>query len=95
MRRTAQWLGTRNHVRRWAPGFAGPVVIGNDVWIGREALILSGVTIGDGAVIGARAVVTRDIAPYSIVAGNPARHLKYRFPEDIVEALLRLRPALV
>jgi acetyltransferase-like isoleucine patch superfamily enzyme len=69
----------------------GPVKIGNDVWICRDALILSGVTIGDGAVVGARAVVSHDVAPYSIVSGNPARHLSYRFPEDVVEGLLRLR----
>jgi carbonic anhydrase/acetyltransferase-like protein (isoleucine patch superfamily) len=73
------------------PVSRGPVRIGNDVWICREALILSGVTIGDGAVIGARAVVTRDVAPYSVVAGNPARHMKYRFPEDVIAGLLRVR----
>jgi acetyltransferase-like isoleucine patch superfamily enzyme len=73
------------------PTSRGPVKIGSDVWIGREALILSGVSIGHGAVIGARAVVARDVAPYSIVVGNPGRHVRYRFAEDIVEALVRLR----
>jgi acetyltransferase-like isoleucine patch superfamily enzyme len=73
------------------PASRGPVKIGSDVWFGREALILSGVTIGDGAVVGARAVVARDVAPYSIVVGNPARHVRYRFAEDVVEALVRLR----
>ncbi len=69
----------------------GNVTIGNDVWIGRAALILSGVTVGDGAVVGAAAVVTRDVAPYSIVAGNPARHVRFRVDEALVPALLRLR----
>ena len=69
----------------------GPVVIGNDVWVGYEALILSGVTIGDGAVIAARAVVTKDVEPYSIVGGNPAKHIRYRFDEPTREALLRIK----
>ncbi len=61
----------------------GPIVIGNDVWIAREVMVLSGVTIGDGAVVAARAVVTNDVAPYEIVGGVPARHLKWRFNEEI------------
>jgi len=69
----------------------GPVVIGSDVWVGYEALVLSGVTIGDGAVIAARAVVTKDVEPYSIVGGNPAKHIKYRFDEPTREALLRIK----
>lgn len=72
------------------PSSRGNVSIGNDVWVGRDVLILSGVTIGDGAVIGARAVVTRDVAPYTIVAGNPARDVRLRFPQPIVERLLAL-----
>lgn len=56
------------------------VVIGNDVWVGTRAIILHGVTVGDGAVIGAGSVVTRDVPPYSIVAGNPARLIRERFP---------------
>jgi len=60
---------------------AGDTVIGNDVWIGTEAMIMAGVTIGDGAVIGARAVVTKDVEPYSVVGSNPAKHIKYRFQE--------------
>ncbi|WP_275952390.1 CatB-related O-acetyltransferase [Methanobacterium spitsbergense] len=63
-------------------------VIGNDVWIGYGALILSGVTIGDGAVIGARTVVSKDVEPYSIVAGSPLKHLRYRFPKDIRDILV-------
>jgi virginiamycin A acetyltransferase len=69
----------------------GPVVIGNDVWIGYDALILSGVTIGDGAVVGARAVVTKDVQPFEIVGGNPARHVRWRFDEGTKDALLRIR----
>jgi len=69
----------------------GDVSIGNDVWIGRETLILSGVTIGDGAVIGARAVVTKDVEPYSIVAGNPARLIRKRFDDKTIHRLLEIR----
>jgi acetyltransferase-like isoleucine patch superfamily enzyme len=68
----------------------GDVLIGNDVWIGYEALILSGVKIGDGAVIAARSVVSRDIEPYSIVGGTPAKHLRYRFSPEIIDELLKI-----
>jgi acetyltransferase-like isoleucine patch superfamily enzyme len=73
------------------PTSKGDVFIGNDVWIGMGVNILSGVTIGDGAVIGARAVVTKNVEPYSFVAGNPARHIKYRFKADVIEKLLKIR----
>lgn len=69
----------------------GEVIIGNDVWIGARATILSGVRIGDGAVIGAGAVVTRDVLPYSIVAGVPAKFLKFRFSDEVVSKLLEIR----
>ena len=69
----------------------GDIVIGSDVWIGYEAVILSGVTIGDGAIIGARAVVTHDVEPYTIVGGVPARPIRRRFDDSTVERLLRLR----
>ncbi len=69
----------------------GPIEIGNDVWIGDGAIILSGVKVGDGAIIGAGSVVTQNVEPFSIVAGVPARHIKYRFPENVREILLKLR----
>ncbi len=69
----------------------GPVRIGNDVWIGRNATILSGVTIGDGAIIGAAALVARDVAPFEIVAGNPAKHVRYRFTAEQIDALMTIR----
>ena len=67
------------------------VTIGNDVWIGFEAVIMAGVTIGDGAVIGARALVTKDIPPYTIVGGVPAKPIKKRFSEKTIETLLQIR----
>lgn len=72
--------------------FAGlpDTVVGHDVWIGHGALILPGVTLGSGAIIGAGAVVSRDVAPYSIVAGNPARLVRHRFTPDMVDRLLTL-----
>lgn len=66
-------------------------LIGNDVWIGQDATIMRGLTIGDGAVIAASAVVTRDVAPFTIVGGNPARPLRPRFPADVIEDLTALR----
>ncbi|WP_352629335.1 CatB-related O-acetyltransferase [Mesorhizobium sp. M0496] len=69
----------------------GPIVIGNDVWVGARATIMSGVTIGDGAVVAACSVVTKDVPPYAIVAGNPARVIKYRFSEDTIAAMLKIR----
>lgn len=69
----------------------GDTIVGNDVWIGREATIMPGVSIGDGAVIGAHSVVTKDVDPYQIVAGNPARHIRSRFADADVQRLLRIR----
>lgn len=69
----------------------GDIVIGNDVWIGYEAVILAGVTIGDGAIIGTRAVVTKDVPPYTIVGGVPAKPIKKRFSEETTSALLEIQ----
>lgn len=73
------------------PSTKGNVVIGNDVWVGSGVTIMSGVHIGDGAVLSANACVVKDVAPYHIVGGNPAKSLKQRFGDDIVEILLRLK----
>ena len=69
----------------------GDIVIGNDVWIGYEAVVLSGVHIGDGAIIGSRAVVTKDVAPYSVVGGIPAKEVKRRFDEETIEKLQKIQ----
>ena len=69
----------------------GDIVLGSDVWIGYEAVILSGVRIGDGAIIGSRAVVTKDVAPYSVVGGVPAKPLRRRFDQQTIEQLEEVR----
>lgn len=69
----------------------GDIVIGNDVWIGYEAVIMAGVTIGDGAVIGTRAVVTKDVEPYTIVGGVPAKPIRKRYPDTTIARLLELK----
>lgn len=69
----------------------GDIIIGNDVWIGYEAVILSGVTIGDGAVIGCRAVVTKDVSPYTIVGGVPAKPIRKRFDEETIKELQKIK----
>ena len=69
----------------------GDIIIGNDVWIGYEAVVLSGVTIGDGAVIGCRAVVTKDIPPYTIVGGVPAKPIRKRFDEETIKELQKIK----
>ncbi|WP_097084249.1 MULTISPECIES: CatB-related O-acetyltransferase [unclassified Pseudomonas] len=76
------------HIKDYS-GTHGDVIIGNDCWICSDVMILSGVSIGDGAVVAAGAVVTRDVAPYSIVGGNPARHIRWRFPEEHQAILLK------
>jgi virginiamycin A acetyltransferase len=70
---------------------SGPINIGNDVWIGAGCKILSGVTIGNGAIIGANAIVTNDIPPYAIAAGNPARVIKFRFSNEIIQNLEKIK----
>lgn len=69
----------------------GSIEIGHDVWVGQNAIILSGISIGTGAVIGAGTVVTKDIPPYAIAVGNPARVISFRFPPSIIERLLESR----
>ncbi len=80
----------------WQPAMAGKaypqkgnIIIGNDVWIGYRVAIMPGVTIGDGAIIGAFSVVTRDVSPYSIVGGNPAQLIRNRFDDAIIAELLK------
>jgi acetyltransferase-like isoleucine patch superfamily enzyme len=76
---------------RGHPRTKGDVTIGNDVWIGYKAMILSGVTVGDGACIGAMSVVAQDVRPYAVVAGNPPRVIRYRFMDDDIRFLLELK----
>ncbi|MUU77682.1 CatB-related O-acetyltransferase [Winogradskyella endarachnes] len=69
----------------------GNTIIGNDVWIGHDATIMPGVTIGDGAIVATKAVVTKNVEPYTVVGGNPAKPIKKRFSEDIICKLLELK----
>lgn len=69
----------------------GDIIIGNDVWIGYEAIIMQGVTIGDGAIIGTRAVVTKDVSPYTVVGGVPAKPIKKRFDDETIQKLEELQ----
>ena len=69
----------------------GPTIVGNDVWFGYDCVIMPGVHIGDGAAIGTRAVVTKDVPPYTVVAGNPAKPIKKRFDGKTIEALMELK----
>ena len=71
--------------------FKGDTVIGNDVWIGQNAVLLPGVHIGDGAIIGANSIVGSNVDPYTIVAGNPAKPLRKRFDDEMIELLLRFK----
>ncbi len=85
-----EWeLDKRNIAQSWDN--KGDIIIGNDVWIGFEAVILAGVTIGDGAIIDARAVVTRDVQPYTIVGGVPARPIRTRFDDNTVARLRKMK----
>lgn len=67
--------------------FKGDTVVGNDVWMGYDVLVMPGVRIGNGAIVSSRSVVVSDVPPYTVVGGNPAKHIKERFPEDVVESL--------
>ncbi len=84
-----EWGHGMNVTTAW--DHRGNIVVGNDVWIGYEAVILSGVTIGDGAIVAARSVVTKDVPPYTIVGGAPARPIRLRFGQEVIDTLLELR----
>jgi acetyltransferase-like isoleucine patch superfamily enzyme len=80
-------VGADAHWNEWP----APPIIGNDVWIGSHAVVLQGVTVGDGAIVAAGAVVTTDVEPYAIVGGVPAKLIRKRFPDDQIDELLRRR----
>lgn len=85
-----EWeLDKKNIANAWDN--KGDIIIGNDVWIGYEAIILSGVHIGDGAIIGARSVVSKDVPPYTIVGGIPAKEIRKRFDENTIKKLLKIQ----
>lgn len=83
--------GPAKKFARHALPVAKETIIGNDVWIGDRAIVKQGVTVGDGAVIGAGAIVTKDVPPYAVVAGVPAKIIKYRFDEDTIRELLEIK----
>jgi virginiamycin A acetyltransferase len=78
------------HMKMGHPSCKGDIVIGDDVWIGAKSTIMSGVKIGNGAIVGATSTVTKDVPPYAIVAGNPAKIVKYRFTENQIKSLLKI-----
>ena len=84
-----EWNETLDPKEAWDN--KGDIEIGNDVWIGYEAIIMSGVKIGDGAIVGTRAVVTKDVPPYTIVGGVPAKVIKKRYNDDTISKLLKLK----
>lgn len=84
-----EWDNTMNITEAWDN--KGDIVIGNDVWIGYDAVIMSGVHIGDGAIIGTRALVTKDIPPYAIVGGVPAKVIRKRFEDSVIDNLLKIK----
>ena len=85
-----EWdLRVQNIATAW--DHKGDILIGNDVWIGYEAVIMAGVTVGDGAIIGARAVVTKDVPPYTIVGGVPAKVIRKRFSDEVISTLLKVK----
>lgn len=93
---TASTFGVQNRIAKTKSLYEylrtkGPIVVGNDVWIGTRAIILSGVTIGHGAIIAAGSVVTKDVPPYAIVGGNPAKVIRYRFSDETIAAMLNVR----
>ena len=93
---TSQLLGpvtpeiAEMHMNMGHPTCKGDIKVGNDVWIGATSTIMSGITIGDGAIIGAGSMVTKNVPPFAIVAGNPSKIVKYRFTEEQIEKLLQI-----
>jgi acetyltransferase-like isoleucine patch superfamily enzyme len=87
------WVDEYNAIRRLSrtPEMFEAVTIGNDVWMGNNVSVMAGVSVGDGAVIGAGSIVTKDVPPFSIVAGAPASVKKFRFSQKVIERFLRLR----
>ncbi|MDZ4754122.1 MAG: CatB-related O-acetyltransferase [Phycisphaerae bacterium] len=85
------WMFGNGWHERGEPRFKGPITIGSDVWLGLESCVLPGVTIGDGAIIGARAVVTGDVPPYAVMVGNPARIARLRYDDATISKLLAIR----
>lgn len=85
--RESEFFDIKNVEFTWA----SHTMIGNDVWLGNHVIVKDGITIGDGAIVGANSVVTHDVPPYAIVAGNPARIIRFRFPEDKIERLLKVQ----
>lgn len=81
--------------KEWETQAKGNIIVNDDVWIGDSALILSGVEIGQGAVIAAGAVVTEDVPPYAVVGGVPAKVIKYRFRDDVIKELVKIDYAKV
>lgn len=80
---------TPNHLSQLP--FKGDIVVGNDVWIGRESIIMPGVKIGDGSIIAAYSVVVKDVSPYCVIGGNPATFIKKRLNDELIELLLELK----
>ena len=90
------WLTTRLFKADWSDKYQHQLngyktVIGNDCWIGRDVIIMAGVTVGDGAIIGARSIVTKNIPPYAIAVGVPAKVIRYRFTPDVIARLIDLK----
>jgi lipopolysaccharide transport system ATP-binding protein len=79
------------HMEMGHPACKGNITVGSDVWIGAKATIMSGIKIGDGAVIAANSHVAKDVEPYALVGGNPAKHIKYRFTKEQIDKLLNIK----
>ncbi|HEU0072184.1 MAG TPA: CatB-related O-acetyltransferase [Alphaproteobacteria bacterium] len=91
--RSFDWVEEYNQIDRLerTPDMFEPVTIGNDVWIGHNVNVMAGVTVGDGAILGAGSVVTKDVPPYAVVGGVPAKIIRYRFEDSVIERLLAVK----